>query len=103
MRALCLLLFWAAPAALADNAPEQGPMDDAGAVLAAPCAGCHRAAPAQPGGIPSLTGQSAEEIGTTLRAYRSGELQGTLMNRLARGYSDLEIERLAKALGAPPE
>jgi sulfide dehydrogenase cytochrome subunit len=69
------------------------------AVLAAPCSGCHRAAPADDDGIPSLTGLTADEIGARLLAYKRGEKQGTLMNRLARGYSDAQIAMLADALG----
>jgi sulfide dehydrogenase cytochrome subunit len=71
------------------------------AVLAATCSGCHRAAPAQDDGIPSLTGLTADEIGARLLAYKRGEKQGTLMNRLARGYSDAQIAMLADALGTP--
>jgi len=69
------------------------------AVLAATCSGCHRDSPAAADGIPGLNGQTAAEIADKLRAYRQGTLQGTLMNRLARGYTDAEIERLAAALG----
>jgi sulfide dehydrogenase cytochrome subunit len=77
--------------------------DEAGAVLAASCAGCHRDTPVEPGGIPSLRGMTADEIAEKLGAYRSGELQGTLMNRLARGYSEREIRILAAALGMPAQ
>ncbi len=74
-----------------------------GALLAATCAGCHRDEPSDPRGIPSLSGLSAAEIAGKLSAYRSGELQGTLMNRLARGYSEAEIRLLAVALGKPAD
>jgi cytochrome c553 len=77
--------------------------DDAGAVLAASCAGCHRDEPAPPRGIPSLAGLSAAEISEKLLAYRSGELEGTLMNRLALGYTDTQIRQLAAALGTSAE
>ena len=72
-----------------------------GELLAATCAGCLRDGPSGPRGIPSLSGLSASEIAGKLSAYRSGELQGTLMNRLARGYSEAEIRLLADALGTP--
>ena len=75
-----------------------------GDVLAAPCAGCHREEAAGSGAIPSLRGLSADEIADKLHAYRDGELEGTVMNRLARGYSEAEIRRLADTLGTrtPP-
>jgi sulfide dehydrogenase cytochrome subunit len=79
------------------------PGDSPGAVLAMSCSGCHGAAPTGADGIPSLTGLSADEIADKLEAYRSGEAQGTLMNRLARGYTKDEIRQLAEALGSTPE
>ena len=83
----------------ADGAPG----DSAGAVLAMSCSGCHGAAAAGARGIPSLAGLSADEIADKLEAYRSGEAQGTLMNRLARGYTKDEIRQLAEALGSTAE
>ena len=77
--------------------------EDAGGLLAASCAGCHRDEPAEAGGIPSLAGLSTGEIADKLLGYRSGELQGSLMNRIARGYTETQIRQLAVALGTPPE
>ncbi len=71
-----------------------------GRVLAASCGGCHRDGPARAEGIPGLDGLSADEIAAKLQAYRSGELPGTLMNRLAAGYTDDEIALLAATLGS---
>jgi cytochrome c553 len=68
-------------------------------VLAASCGGCHRDGPSRAGGIPSLLGLSADEIAGKLRAYKSGELDATLMNRLAAGYTDAQIDLLASTLG----
>ncbi len=84
---------------------EDSAVDSAarGELLAATCAGCHRDESSGPRGIPSLRGLSASEIAGKLSAYRSGELQGTLMNRLARGYSEAEIRLLADALGTPAD
>lgn len=74
---------------------------DEGTLLAAPCAGCHRKASDSKAGIPVLSDLTPEELASKLLAYRSGELEGTLMNRLARGYSEAEIRLLADALGRP--
>ena len=79
------------------------PGEDEGAVLAASCAGCHRDGPSQPDGIPGLGGLSADDIREKLLAYRSGELRGSLMNRLARGYTESQIRQLADALGKAAE
>lgn len=77
--------------------------EDRGALLAATCSGCHHAGPASEGAIPGLEGLSGDEIAQKLNAYRSGELRGTLMNRIARGYSQADILLLGEALGSPSE
>lgn len=100
---LSLILSCWTCAALAAGPRAAGPRDDeAAAVLAASCAGCHRDTATEPGGIPDLRGLSAGDIAGKLEAYRRGDLQGTLMNRLARGYTEAEIRQLAAVLGAPP-
>lgn len=53
-----------------------------------------------PGPIPPLQGLEAGEIETTLLRFKSGELQGTVMNRIAKGYTDLEIKALARYFGS---
>jgi sulfide dehydrogenase cytochrome subunit len=93
------LLVWGSGAAAAGSqAPEPAAGTDA-SLLAAVCAGCHRSDATDAAGIPGLQGLTAAEIADKLIAYRSGELQGTLMNRLARGYTEDEIRLLADALG----
>jgi sulfide dehydrogenase cytochrome subunit len=97
------LLAWSSGAAAADaTTVTPRPGTDA-ALLASVCAGCHRPDAGDTGGIPSLWGLTADEIADKLTAYRSGELQGTLMNRLARGYTEAEIRMLADALGVAAE
>lgn len=76
---------------------------DRGALLAATCGGCHRDGPVKEDGIPGFAGLDAEEIVQKLSAYRSGDLRGTLMNRIARGYTEAEIRLLGAALGSPSE
>jgi sulfide dehydrogenase cytochrome subunit len=83
-------------------ASAAGSADEARAqALAVVCAGCHGTGAQGPGAIPSLDDLTAAEIVQKLSAYSSGELQGTLMNRLARGYTAEEIRLLADALGRP--
>jgi cytochrome c553 len=45
--------------------------------------------------MPSLAGLSAAEIGIAMRAYRSGERPATVMDRIAKGFTDEEIDRIA--------
>ena len=63
-------------------------------MLAAVCTGCHA-----PSGqvVPALTGYSAEQIVALMRSYAAAD-GGTAMHRLARGYSDADIESLAAHL-----
>lgn len=69
-------------------------------ILAAPCSTCHGPGGKSPGAIPSLDRLGAEAIRTSLLAFRKGEVQGTIMNRLARGYTESEIDAIATHLGA---
>ena len=95
IRAACAVLATslALPAAGVEPAAANGE------VLAAPCSGCHDARPAGDGQIPDLTGLSTEVIAEKLLAYRDDRLDGTLMNRIARGYSEPELRMIASYLG----
>lgn len=70
---------------------------DRGEMLANTCAGCHG-----PGGIshgpatPSIAGNSEFYFIESMNAYRSGERPSTIMERIAKGYSDADIEAMAK-------
>ena len=66
-----------------------------GAMLSNSCAACHGTDGNSPGAIPSLHGKSADFIARSLREFRDGQRQGTVMNRHARGYSDAEIQLIA--------
>lgn len=67
------------------------------AVLAASCSGCHEGAQSSQA-IPSLHQRTATEIQAALLAFRSDRRQGTVMNKIAKGYTDAEIEILAEYL-----
>lgn len=66
-------------------------------VLAGACANCHGTDGRSPGVIPSLAGRSQSLLSAQMRAYKSdaSPVGTTIMNRLAKGYSDEEIEALA--------
>lgn len=46
-----------------------------------------------------LTSLSAEAIASAMSDYRTGERQGTLMPRIAQGFSEAETRAIAAALG----
>lgn len=66
-----------------------------GLVLANTCFSCHGPAGHSVGAMPALAGKDGEAIKFLLEGYRSGNLKGTVMNRIAKGYSSEEITALA--------
>jgi cytochrome c553 len=59
------------------------------------CSGCH--GPAGGGGpVPSLAGQPAQEIVAALMQFRAGERAATVMDRIAKGFTDDEIRAIAE-------
>ena len=63
------------------------------------CASCHGQDGASSGSMPSLAHLDEESVQLLLEAYRSGEIEGTIMNRIARGLTDAEIASLAEYFG----
>ena len=70
------------------------------AMLANPCAGCHGTDGASPGPIPPINSMPGSYISSAMMDYKSGKRKGTVMNRIARGYTDKEIELMAKHFDA---
>jgi cytochrome c553 len=62
---------------------------------ASSCSGCHAAAAVS---IPPLAGQPAQKIVADMRAFRTGERPATVMDRIAKGFSDEEAEAIAEWL-----
>jgi len=69
---------------------------DRGEMLAFTCAGCHG-----PNGVsqgpatPSIAGMSAEYFKESMAAYAMGDRPSTIMTRIAKGYTDEDIELMA--------
>jgi cytochrome c553 len=86
MRILSVILAVFLPAiAAAEDAPP-------GALA---CTGCHD--PSAKTAL-SLEGMTAEEIAAAVADIRSGAREATLMNRVAAGFTDAEIEAIAQWL-----
>jgi cytochrome subunit of sulfide dehydrogenase len=62
---------------------------------AASCLGCHPAA-ADDGPVPALAKFPAQQIVMALQAYRSGTRPATVMDGIAKGFSDEEIDAIAQ-------
>lgn len=66
---------------------------------AASCSGCHTAASAS-SPVPHLRGRDAGEIIAAMVAFRDGSRPATVMNRIAKGFSDDEVRPIAAWLAA---
>jgi sulfide dehydrogenase cytochrome subunit len=60
------------------------------------CSGCHPVGPGVETSVPRLVGRKAEEIVGQMRAFRSGQRGATVMDRIAKGYSDAEAKTIAE-------
>jgi cytochrome subunit of sulfide dehydrogenase len=89
--AFAALAAFAAPAS-AQNANPQ--------LLTLSCSGCHGPAGHSPGAIPSIYGRTAASIAETLRGFRDGNRPATVMGRISKGYSDAEIDAVAREIAA---
>ena len=62
---------------------------------AAACSGCHPASKAVETPFTRLTGRSAADIVAAMEEFRTGKLPGTVMDRIAKGFTDDEIKTIA--------
>ena len=62
---------------------------------ASSCSGCHAANPNVGTPVPPLAGRPAAEIASQMIAFKSGQRAGTIMDRIAKGFSDEEIQAIA--------
>lgn len=66
-----------------------------GIALANACAACHGSDGRSQGAIPSIDSLATEDFIAALRAFRAGARQGTVMNRIAKGLDDVDINAVA--------
>ena len=72
-------------------------------LLADNCAGCHGTDGVSGGpAAPTIAGLSADYFIEVMQGYRSDEIPSTIMGRLARGYDDTEIGKMADYFAAQP-
>ncbi len=68
------------------------------AILADACAACHGTDGRSPSTIPTIQGKSAQYMMQRLMAFKTDAREGTVMNRIAKGYRDEELLAIAKYL-----
>ncbi|MCW8955285.1 MAG: cytochrome c, partial [Gammaproteobacteria bacterium] len=74
------------------------------AMLANTCAGCHGTdGNSQGPATPNISGLSEQFIMDAMEAFKEGERQSTVMNRIAKGYTEKQIELLAKYFSKLPK
>ena len=93
-RKLVGMLLGGSAALSAANAPADRVPVNAEA-LASSCSGCHSVADSS---IPNLDSLTSDQIENYMLAFRSEERDGTVMQRIAKGYSAAEIKSLAQAI-----
>ncbi|MBI3497438.1 MAG: cytochrome C [Proteobacteria bacterium] len=86
------MILWAT-AQIAVAASPEGPPG------AASCTGCHPAGQAVETPVPRLIGRTATEITAAMQGFRSGKLPTTIMDRIAKGFSDEESRIIAAWYG----
>ena len=67
---------------------------------AASCSGCHAVGTAAASSVSRLYGRDADEIMTAMTGFRDGTLPATVMDRIAKGFSDDELRAIAAWLAA---
>lgn len=75
-------------------------MADPAPLAAQGCLGCHGPQGRGIGAGARLAGRDAAELDSILRAYRTDQRQGTIMNRIARGYTEAELAATAAYFAA---
>jgi cytochrome subunit of sulfide dehydrogenase len=90
-----LLAGAAASAAAAENTDGRN--------WAAPCTGCHGTNGHSAGGIPSIAGLDKALIVNLMQEFKAGKRAATVMHQHAKGYTDVQIERIAEFFAAQPK
>lgn len=70
--------------------------EPSGRTIGVTCAGCHGTDGASHGAAPSLKGLPAPVIEQSMKDFKDDKRPGTIMNRIAKGYTDKEIKRMAE-------
>ncbi|MCW5656496.1 MAG: cytochrome C [Burkholderiaceae bacterium] len=74
------------------HAAEQPPSR----TLATTCTGCHGTHGRSTGAMPSIASLPRKQLAEQMRAFRDGRRDATVMQQIANGYSDAQIDALAE-------
>jgi cytochrome c553 len=62
---------------------------------AAACSGCHPTSRGVETAVPRLIGRDAAQLVSAMQAFRSGQRPSTVMDRVAKGFTDDETRAIA--------
>ena len=82
---------------LISPASAAGPADAPPGALS--CSGCHSTSRAVTT-VPRLNGRNPADVTAAMQAFKSGQLPSTVMDRIAKGFSDDEVKAIAAWYGA---
>jgi cytochrome subunit of sulfide dehydrogenase len=66
---------------------------------AASCTGCHASSSKVATRVPRIVGRNPAEIVAAMEAFRSGQKPATVMDRIAKGFTEAEIRAIADWFG----
>jgi cytochrome subunit of sulfide dehydrogenase len=78
---------------LMDHASAAGPADAPPGALS--CSGCHPPARSANATVAPLTGRNPADIVAAMQAFKSGQRPSTVMDRIAKGFSEDEVKAIA--------
>lgn len=91
-------VFAAAILAFAPSGASAGNMNPE--LLSGSCVVCHGPGGMSKGHIPAIDGLSAKAIGDRMREFRDGKRAATIMDKIAKGFDDSQIDLIANHVGA---
>lgn len=99
---LALALFFISTS-VSKASPEANSNTPSATMLANTCAGCHGTNGSSVGpASPTIAGISVDYFIETMEAYQTGERPSTIMGRIAKGYSEKEIDLMADYFSKQP-
>src|SRR5262245_1176537 len=91
MKPACVILAAAFVLSSAGAVPAASPAPPG----ASACSGCHATSTAVTTPVPRLIGRNAAETVAAMEEFRSGKRPGTVMDRIAKGFTNDEIQAIA--------
>lgn len=72
--------------------------------MAANCSACHgtNGRPAPASAVPGLAGYERDKFVVSMKEFKEGKRQATIMHQISKGYADAEIEALADYFSRQP-